>query len=412
MRPVILQSPDLHNNAHTIFKESRQARPVLRARRSARGRAGPPIFIFTRYTDIDALLSGDQLVKDPANSTLGPGAPRLIDLPGPFKKLLTSILTVDDPDHRRLRRLVAKAFTPKTIAALAPTMERVAAQQLQRLLAERRGDLIPAFASPFPVHVITELVGVPEADRPRFQRWVHGITHAPGLLAAFTTILPAIWGFSRYIAALIQKKRRQPADDLLSQLAQTRDEGEQINDDELLAMVFLLLTAGHETTVSLIANGTFALLQDPEQLDYLQNNLHLLSDDAPSPVIEELLRYDGPLLTTDPYHAKEAFTAHGQEIPAGAVILPAVLSANRDEAVFTDPDRLDLTRSPNKHLAFGRGLHHCLGAPLARLEAKIALRILLGSTRGLRLAAPPAQIRYRSAMFLHRLASLPVELGP
>jgi cytochrome P450 len=277
---------------------------------------------------------------------------------------MTSMISVDDPDHRRLRRLVAKAFTPKTIADLAPAMEQVAARQLQRLTESRRGDLIAAFALPFPVHVITELVGVPEADRPRFQRWVHDITHAPGLVAIFK-ILPAIWRFTRYIAQLAADKRRRPGPDLLSGLVHIEDSGERISDDELVAMVFLLLTAGHETTVSLIANGTLALLQHPDQLADLRARPKRLDL-----AIEELLRFDGPLLTTDPYYARDAITLDGELIPAGAVVLPAVLSANRDESVFHDPDRLDLTRTPNKHLAFGKGLHHCIGAPLARLEGQ------------------------------------------
>lgn len=400
MKPLDLQSPELHNNAHAVFKRLRERGPVARARFNRRG-----VYLVTRYADVDALLAGDRLVKDPANTTLGPGAPRIIDLPGPLKKLMTSMISVDDPDHRRLRRLVAKAFTPKTIADLAPAMEQVAARQLQRLTEARRGDLIAAFALPFPVHVITELVGVPETDRPRFQRWVHDITHAPGLVAIFK-ILPAIWRFTRYIAQLAADKRRRPGPDLLSGLVHIEDSGERISDDELVAMVFLLLTAGHETTVSLIANGTLALLQHPDQLADLRARPERLDL-----AVEELLRFDGPLLTTDPYYAREAFTLHGEAIPAGAVVLPAVLSANRDESVFRDPDRLDLTRTPNKHLAFGKGLHHCIGAPLARLEAKIALRLLLEAAPQLRLAAAPARHRYRSAAFLHRLEALPVELG-
>lgn len=398
MTPLKVQSPELHNNAHTHFARMRREEPVYRARYSSRR----DVYLVTRYADVKELLKGDQLVKDPANSTLGRGAKRLIEPPKPLRSLMNGMLTSDDPEHRRLRKLVSKAFTPKTIGSLEESMEEITDRLIGDMAGQKEVDLITAFALPFPVHVITELVGVPPKDRARFQRWVHAIVLSPNLFN-MVRIVPALWKFMRYVRQLSDEKRTNPGEDLLSELVQIEDEGDHLSKDELVAMVFLLLIAGHETTVSLIANGTLALLTHPEELEKLRMEPELIGS-----AVEEMLRFDGPLLTTDPYYARKTFTLHGVTIDAGEAVLPALLSANRDEEVFDSPHSFDITRSPNKHLAFGTGIHHCLGAALARLEAKVAFTTLLTALPQLRLARPPEDISYRSNLFLHRLEALPV----
>lgn len=400
MRPISLQSSELHQRPHEVFAWMRREQPVHRGRLGRRD-----VYFIARYADVEAVLGGDRLVKDPAHTALGARARRMIPLPSMLDRLMTSMITSDDPEHRRLRRLVSRAFTPRTVADLEPAMEATARRLVDDLARRGTADLVESFALPFPVHVITELVGVPPEDRPRFRRWVHGIMRPPGLFGV-VPILASMWRFTRYLRRLIERKRREPGPDLFSALVHVQDASDRLSEDELVAMAFLLLTAGHETTVSLIANGTLALLDNPDELERLRGHPELMPT-----AIEELLRYDGPVLTSDPYYARDAFTLHGVTIPAGATVLPAVLSANRDDAVFARPDALDLARTPNRHLSFGKGLHYCLGAPLARAEAKIAFTALLAAAPSLRLAVARDRVRRRNALFLNRLEALPVTLG-
>ena len=395
-----LQSKEFHNNAHTLFAAMRRDQPVTQASFRSRG----DVYLVTRYADVEELLQGDRLVKDPTNSTLGAKARRVIAPPKMLEGLMSSMLTSDDPEHRRLRKLVSKAFTPRTISALEASMETLARDLIKDILERKQVDLIEAFALPFPIHIITELVGVPKEDRPRFQRWVHRIVQPPTMINSMA-IIPALIGFSRYVRKLANEKRANPGEDLLSLLVQVEEEDAGLSDDELVSMMFLLLVAGHETTVSLIANGTLALLTHREEFEKLRNHRELLGS-----AIEEMLRFDGPLLTTDPYYARETMTLHGVTIPAGATVLPAVLSANRDEERFEAPDHFDITRSPNKHFSFGKGIHHCLGAAMTRQEARIAFSTLLEMADHIELGVPVEKIRYRPAMFLHRLTALPVSV--
>jgi cytochrome P450 PksS len=218
-------------------------------------------------------------------------------------------------------------------------------------------------------------------------------------------ILPA-WLFLRYVRRLVRMKRAAPGDDLLSELVRAEDAGDRLSEDELVAMVFLLLVAGHETTVNLIGNGTLALLEHPEQLERLRDDPGLIR-----PAVEELLRYDGPVETATERFAREDVTVAGVTIPQGSLVLAVLASANRDERQFPDPDRLDLTREPNRHLSFGLGIHFCLGAPLARLEAQVAINALLRRAPGLRLAAPRSALLWRRGLILRGLEALPVIVG-
>jgi cytochrome P450 len=315
-----------------------------------------------------------------------------------------SFLTFDPPEHTRLRRLVSKAFTARFVERLRPRIEDLVQELLNA--AEGDVDLISTLAYPLPVAVISELLGVPAADSDRFRRWSDAL--ARGLDPDF--LLPpeqlaareeARQEFTEYFRELSAERRASPRPDLLSSLvAVSSDGGETLSETDLLATCVLLLVAGHETTVNLIGNGTLALLRHPDDLQRLRSDPSLV----PS-AVEELLRYDSPIQ----FSARVALTDAeicGERIEAGQVVLLVLGAANRDPSVFADPDRLDIDRRPAGHLAFGMGIHFCLGAPLARLEGQIALTAL--AKRDLTLLEEHP--KYRENIILRGLESLPVHL--
>lgn len=265
-------------------------------------------------------------------------------------------------------------------------------------------DLIDQFAFPLPVRVIAEILGIPADDFTQFQAWSKlFIESAAGDAEAIAQAIEQTQAFYLYLKALVATKRQMPADDLLSQLIQVEAQGEKLSEEELIATTFLLIVAGHETTVHLIGNGMLALLQHPQQLTLLQENPTLMKT-----AIEEFLRYRGPLLTATERWAREDLVFQGQQIHRGDYIIIALAAANRDEASFADPDTLDITREENRHLAFGKGIHYCLGAPLARLEGEIAIGTLLRRLPHVHLETPPEQLVWRPGTLILGLAHLPV----
>jgi cytochrome P450 PksS len=262
------------------------------------------------------------------------------------------------------------------------------------------------YALPIPVTIIADLLGIPPVDRGRFHRWsawIVGIASARDLLLA----LPAAYSFVYYLRALLARRRREPRDDLSTALLQAEAAGDRLSEDEVLAMVFLLLVAGHETTVNLIASATLALLEDRAGWERLRAEPELLG-----PAVEELLRFTSPVELATERYAWEDVDLAGVRIPRGDLVLAGLGSANRDPRQFAEPDRLDLTREPNRHLAFGQGPHYCLGAPLARLEGQIALATLVQQVPDLHLAISPTALRWRRSQFLRGLRHLPVVTQP
>lgn len=255
-----------------------------------------------------------------------------------------------------------------------------------------------------PLTVITELLGVPKADRHKFHRWSKAILDATSSSHKLQAILP-LFLFMRYLRKLMTHKQRNPQDDLLSALVQAEEAGDTLSEDELLAMIVLLLVAGHETTVNLIASGTLALLQHPTELERLRHDLTLIKS-----ATEELLRFTAPVETATERYAREDVTLAGVSIARGELVLAVLASANRDPAQFAHPDTLNLGRDPNRHLAFGQGVHYCLGAPLVRLEGQIALTTLLQRAPDLQLAVAPERLRWRPTMVVRGLEALPVTL--
>jgi cytochrome P450 PksS len=367
---------------------------------------GLSAWLVTRYDDVATVLKDDRFAKDPNNALTPEQARRQPWVPAVFRPLTRNMLDLDPPDHTRLRALVQKAFTPRLVEQLRPRVESMANELLDALRGRPHFDLIRDYALPVPTTVISELLGVPARDRGRFHWWSNAIVAtSPTGVGRFRAV-PYVWAFLRFIRRLIRAKRAAPADDLLSALTQAEAEGDRLSEDELVAMAFLLLVAGHETTVNLIGNGVLALLQHPDQLDRLR-----AESDIIKPAVEELLRYAGPLELATERFVREDVSVAGVTIPRGAQVFAALASANRDGRQFPDPDRLDVTRDPNRHLAFGLGPHFCVGAPLARLEGQVAIAALLRRTADLRLAVAPGRLRWRRGLVLRGLKRLPVAVA-
>jgi cytochrome P450 len=284
-----------------------------------------------------------------------------------------SFLSMDPPDHTRLRRLVSKAFTAKVIAAMRPKVESVVDELFAAFQGDGQVDIVPRLAYPLPVRIITDMLGVPLADHDRFEQWSRTLVRGLDPMISFgdESILREIDQASRdlsdYFVDLIATRRADLGDDLLSQLVLAEEEGDQLTEEELVATCILLLVAGHETTANLIANGVLALLRHPDQLAALRADPDLIAA-----AVDETLRYDPPVQLTTRVVTQP--TALGEfTVPEGGVLLMLLAAANRDPAVFEDPDRFDITRDARKHLSFAAGAHFCLGAPLAKLEASVAL---------------------------------------
>lgn len=345
----------------------------------------------TRYADCHALLRDDRLSADPTRSDLyrslvadvwgeGSATDRLIR---------RQFLFMDPPDHTRLRALVQQAFTRRAVEDLRPRIETIARGLVDAMYEKGVVDLMADLAYPLPVTVIAELLGVPLADRERFEAWSRDLL---GLLAVQSPSPEAVdhadatvSAFLDYFRDLVRERRDRPADDLLTALGRAEDADDKLAEDEILATCLLLLVAGHETTANLIGNGTIALLEHPGELRRLREEPGLVPN-----AVEELLRYDSPVQATA-RTALEDIELDGKRVSRGDRVMLLLGSANRDPDAFDEPDRLVLDREPNRHIAFGSGIHFCLGAPLARLEARIALRTLLDRCPELRLAEEPVR---------------------
>jgi cytochrome P450 len=323
--------------------------------------------------------------------------------PPMFRPLERNMLDLDPPDHTRLRSLVHKAFTPSLVEQIRARTQTVADELLDRVVRRGEMDLIKDFALPLPMTIITEILGVPRKDHDKFHKWSQAVVSLTSPSPTLR-VIPNVWRFIRYLRQFFKLRRRNPQDDLVSALIKAEEAGDKLNEDELLAMVFLLLIAGHETTVNLIGNGMLALIENASEMRKLLSEPSLVK-----PAVEELLRYTSPVFTTTERYAREDTMIHGVTIPRGSMAVGVIGSANRDENVFENPDELQITRDPNRHLSFGQGIHFCLGAPLARMEAQIAFTTLLQSVPDLRLTVPAHSLRWRPSIFLRGLAALPVK---
>jgi cytochrome P450 len=381
-------------NPHSSYERMRvhgPAQPVVMW-------GGVRVWMVTRYDEARGLLADPRVQKD------GPTANRMLP-PGTYSSISSELgdnmLFKDPPDHTRLRRFVTAAFTARSVKRLHPTIVRAADELLDATVDHGDVDLIREFAQPLPVRVIGELLGVPLEKRDAFMSLVVPLFTSTDSdeLRTTQTELTAL------MHSIIEAKRSAPGDDVLSSLVHHRDQGDRLSEAELIGTAFLLIIAGYDTTVNLIGNGILTLLQHPDQLRAVRADRTLLPA-----AVEEILRYDGPLNTATVRFTVEPIALGDSVIPAGELIVIALLGANRDERLFADAHLFDVFRSKNRHIAFGHGVHHCVGAPLARMEGEIALDRLLSRYDDIRLA-DAAPLTYRRGTFMRGLQALPVTVG-
>jgi cytochrome P450 len=433
----VLFGPEFTRDPYPSYAALRRDAPVSRVRLPG----GLDVWLVTRYDDARQALADPRLSRAQSASN----GRRLTS--GMFNRALTQhMLSSDPPDHTRLRRLVSGVFTPRRIELLRPRIAEIA----EALLAGVDGevDLVETFAFPLPIQVICELLGIPVADRDRFREWSDVVVSGP---AAGAQLGPATDAMLAYIRALLDDRRAHPVDDLLGGLVNARDDadpaaprddaspvaagddaspvaagddaspvaprdsaspaaprdgGDRLSDDELCSMVFLLLVAGHETTVNLIGNAVLRLIGDPALAERLRT-----SPEALPATVEEFLRYEGPVALSTYRRSVESVTIGDVEIPAGETVVVSLLSANRDERRFAAADTFDADRADGGHLAFGHGIHYCLGAPLARAEAQIGLDRLLARFRTVELTVAAEELTFRPGVLMRGVTALPVRLG-
>ncbi|MEV6313937.1 cytochrome P450 [Streptomyces sp. NPDC051776] len=386
--------------------------------------SGVSAWLVTRYADAKQALADPRLSKNPArhqerSSTEAPAgtagrsahAKGKVGIPGERSaELMTHLLNIDPPDHTRLRRLVSKAFTPRRVAEFGPRVQELTDRLIDVFAKRGEADLIHEFAFPLPIYAICDMLGVPAEDQDDFRDWAGMmIRHGGGPRGG---VARSVKKMRWYLAELIHRKRADLGDDLISGLIRASDHGEHLTEGEAAAMAFILLFAGFETTVNLIGNGTYALLRNSGQRELLNRALVGGDEALLASAVEELLRYDGPVEIATWRFATEPVVIGGQRVATGDPVLVVLAAADRDPARFTDPDTLDLARRDNQHLGYGHGIHYCLGAPLARLEAQTALATLFRRLPDVRLAAEPTDLRWRGGLIMRGLRTLPVEFIP
>jgi cytochrome P450 len=388
--------------AHEYYARLRQDAPVFATtlkRLHFRQRA----WLVTRYDDVLEVLKNDTVfVKNPNNAMSPEQLRQAPKVPAMFAKLQQSLLDLDGADHDRLKVLVHKAFTPRMIESMRQQTQNITNIALEKALKRGEIDLLHDFALPVPLAIIGQIMGVPEKDHNKFAGWTRAMVSV-GSNPLLT--IPSILMFVSYLRGMVAKRRKQPTDDLTSALVQAQEGSDALSTDEIVSMLILLLSAGHETTVNLIGTGVFELLRHPEQLELLRQDPSLIKS-----ATEELLRFTTPAETATERYATRDVEIAGVTIPKGELVVACIASANRDSTQFENPQALDVTRANNKHLSFGQGMHYCLGAPLARLEAQIAISTLVAGAPNLRLKVNPDDLKWRSGFVLRGLEKLPVLL--
>ena len=392
-RKYDLYSQTFKHNAYATFAAMRQDDPIYRQI----GLDGvTPIWFITSYEDVEAMLRDKRFVRDQAKVkgyTLN-ALDQLLD---------NHMLNRDGVDHLRLRNLVSQAFTPKRIEALRPRVEAIAQTLLEQLKPKGEMDLVADFSFPLPTIVILEMLGIPTQDREKFKVWANALI-APRMNDQDNQqAVQHLSAFIQYLRELFMQRRETPKDDLISALLQAEQAGDKLSEAELFSTMVLLIVAGHETTVNLIANAMLALFRHPEQFQYLRDNPEMISE-----AVEEFIRFDGPVERALGRWAAEDVVWKGHPIQKGDAVMLVLASANHDQEKFVHPESLDFSRSSNPHLGFGKGPHYCLGAPLARLEAEVALKALLTKLPGLELAVTSHSLHWRFLPGFKGLEKLPV----
>ncbi|MFI2372148.1 cytochrome P450 [Streptomyces sp. NPDC018833] len=379
---------DFTADPYPYYARLREAGPV----HQVRGADGSRLWLIVGHEEARSALADPRLSKAPGTV----GASMLDE-----QVIGSNLLVLDPPDHTRLRKLVTREFTGRRVEALRPRIQQITDELIDAMLPAGRGDLVDVLAFPLPIIVICELLGIPTADRDDFRKWSNEIV-APTSPEGESN---AVHRLRAYLDELIEDKRcAGPADDLLSALLCTRDsDDDRLSATELRAMAYLLLIAGHETTVNLISNGIRALLTHPDQLAELRADFSLLDG-----AVEEMLRYDGPVENATLRFSVAPVPYGDTVIPPGEMVLVGLAAGDRDPARYPEPDRFDIRRDTRGHLAFGHGIHFCLGAPLARLEARVAIRSLLERCPALALDEPASAYEWLPGLLMRGVRHLPV----
>jgi cytochrome P450 len=401
VQKIDLRSQAFARDPFPTYARLREVGPVFQTRVPLLGKT----WVATTYQAASEVLKDDEtfvMEAKKVGKTLFSGILRL--LPRTLRVLSENMVRHDNPDHRRLRRLVDQAFSRHSVENMRGRIGVLCDGLLAGLAGRERVDLLEEWARPLPVAVICELLGLPDEDRQKFARWVKALlsfTSVFGVLRA----LPSLFRLLKYFRRHFEQCRQQPRPGLMTALVQAEQDGDKLSENELLAMAFLLLGAGFETTVHLLSGGTLALLKTPAQKERLLNDWSLLP-----PAVEELLRFVSPVQMSEPRYVIRDLEFHGQSLRRGDYITALLGAANADPARFPDPEKLDLSRSPNPHVSFGSGIHFCLGAQLARVEAQVGLERLFGRYPRLALAVGDSELKYIGNMGLRALVALPVRL--
>lgn len=396
-KPLNVASQEFKNNKWEIYEQIREERPVMPLKISVLNLYG-----LTRYEDCDLLLNDDRVVRNRSNATGGGRMP--FPIPKSIGLLIQSMIQEDDPNHRRLRDLVRKAFRPQEIRHLEERIDTYSNELLDGLGNQAEFELQDDYALHIPVRMIADMVGIGHERMPEFRNLMSAVTDGFSGFKVMKTMLFDMPKHVKFVRQLVRDKRDDPGDDILTQLIMTEEDGDRLSEDEIVAMVFLLVIAGYETTVHLITNGVHTLLSHPEQLEQLRADPSLMAG-----AVEEILRHRGPVQGTKPNWAKEDIELHGVTIPKGKPIMPLFGAANHDPRKFDDPLTFDIARTPNRHLGFGHGPHYCLGAHLARAEARIALNNLLERFPNLDFGVEQDQLSLQNLPLWHRYDALPLK---
>ena len=403
-RKYELYSQEFRQNSHAIFAQMRAEDPILKQV----GIDGEtPIWFVTRYLEAQQILTDDKrfvldaslvFTEEDRSHIFGELDPQI------DRMMNNHMLNREGENHRRLRSLVSKAFTPKVIHGMRPRIERIAEDLLDQVVPNGRMEMVSEYAFPLPITVIAELLGIPLDNQEQFRIWSNAFVRPALTPEEQQEALRLLLEFAGYMQELVAERRRQPGNDLLSGLIHAEENGDRLDESELFSMLSLLIVAGHETTVSLIGNAVLALLQHPDTLREIKTQPELI----PS-TIEELLRFDSPVERTLTRIVAEDVDLGGQQFKRGDLVIVVLSSANRDAAQFSNSAFLDIHRQQNAHIAFGKGVHYCLGAPLARLEAEIAIRTLFERIPDLTLDVTSENLEWRDVPLFHSLLRLPVK---
>lgn len=396
---ISITSREFKANPYPFYARLRAEEPVIRVPIPGK----QFVWLVTRYDDVAAALKDERFVKNRRNARSTEQIAKEPWMPAFAKAMESNVLDLDAPDHTRLRGLVHKAFTPKLIDQMRDRVQSITDELLDAAQARGEMDIIHDLALPLPVTIIADMLGIPKEDHNKFHNWSNAMIASTASDWGKLLAIPNIYQLIQYVRRLIQMRRADPRDDLTNALVQAKEGSDQMSEDELVAMVVILLIAGHETTVNLIGNGMLALMEYPDQMARLREDPSLIRT-----AVEELLRFYSPVETSTERYVREDITIQGVTIPRGEMVFAAIASANRDERQFEHPNTLDITRDPNRHLAFGQGVHYCVGAPLARLEGQIAINTLLRRMPNLQMAVMPGALRWNKGLTLRGLKSLPV----